>query len=644
MNQKTKSINRLHYWILLLIVVVASLLRFWNFLEIPFTHDEFSALFRTRFASFSELVQKGIMPDGHPAGIQVFLYYWVKVVGFSEPWVKLPFIFMGIASLYLIWKIGKEWFSEQVALLATASLAFMQYFVMYSQIARPYISGLFFTLIMALYWYRFLFYDNQSSKLININALGYIIAASLCAYNHYFSLLMVVLIGLLGLFYVPKNHLKPYLFSNLLILLLLIPHVKIYLYQFSLQGLGWLGKPNLYFFANFFKFLTHFNVIVLLFAIAMVLGGVIYFFKTRQKFKKEHLITLYLAISSAIIGYVYSMYRAPVLQLSVLIFSTPFLILFVFSFLEKISIKLNFILVTIWSFLLIYSMIVTRNHYNNFYKSIYSQTFIKLKQVNNDSTLVLCGFRKEIGNYYIKKYKIKHSSNIYYLDQLNSKELYKLLNDKKYNYLYLSNVTNNMPYLFLLCHEYFPHIILHYYLDQGEIRLFSKDSSTLYTNYSFWSFNSFKESNNWLFDPKNLIDDTSFGKVYCIDSSKEYSLQYEFINRGEIYSYAQSIDISAWVFITERFNNKVHLVASIEKDSVLLWQSAVVDTNTVPVKTWVPVVTTLYLPDFAYSLDSIKIKVYFWNHNKQNILVSKTFFGIRKGNPKIYWIYYDIIK
>lgn len=642
MSLKTKSINRQYYWFLWFIIIVASFLRFWNFFEIPFTRDEFSALFRTRFASFSELIEKGIMPDGHPAGVQLFLYYWVKVVGFSEPWVKLPFIFMGLASIFLIWKIATEWFSEQVALWATASLAFMQYFVMYSQIARPYISGLFFTLLLALYWYRFLFYDNQISKRINKNAIGYIIGATLCAYNHYFSFLMVVLIGILGLFYVSKKHLKYYIFSNLLIVILLIPHFKIYLYQFHLQGLGWLGKPTLNFFINYFKYLSHFNVVVLFSGLAIFLGGVIYFLIIKQKFKKEHLITLYLAIAPAVIGYVYSIFRAPVLQISVLIFSAPFLILFIFSFLEKINRKFNFILIILWSVLLLYSLIFSRDYYTNFYKSIYSETFIKLKQVNNDSTLVLCGFNKDIGDYYIKKYNIKHSSNIYYLHQLSPKELYQLFNYKNNKYLFMSNVTNNLPHLFSLCHEYFPHMIFHYYFDQGEIRLFSKDSSTLYSSYSFLSFNSFKETDNWLFNSKNLIDDSITGKVYRIDSTTEYSVQYEFINRGEIYSYAQLIDISAWVFITERFEDKAHLVASIEKDSVLLWQSAVIDTNIIPIKTWVPVVTTIYLQDFPYSLDSLKIKIYFWNPQKQKFLVSKTFFGIRKGNPKIYWIYNNI--
>ena len=75
--------------ILFLILLVAITLRFYNYQNIPFTHDEFSALSRTNFNSFSELIDQGVKVDGHPAGIQVFLYYWTKLAGKSEVWVKL---------------------------------------------------------------------------------------------------------------------------------------------------------------------------------------------------------------------------------------------------------------------------------------------------------------------------------------------------------------------------------------------------------------------------------------------------------------------------------------------------------------------------------------------------------------------------
>ena len=63
--------------ILLLILIVASALRIYNIFSIPFSHDEFSALSRLNFNSFSELIAKGVKIDGHPALVQVFLYYWM---------------------------------------------------------------------------------------------------------------------------------------------------------------------------------------------------------------------------------------------------------------------------------------------------------------------------------------------------------------------------------------------------------------------------------------------------------------------------------------------------------------------------------------------------------------------------------------
>ena len=74
-----------------LIIIIGAVLRFYNYADIPFTHDEFSALFRTQFSNFHDLIIKGVLVDTHPAGVQVFLYYWVKLVGISEPLVKLPF-------------------------------------------------------------------------------------------------------------------------------------------------------------------------------------------------------------------------------------------------------------------------------------------------------------------------------------------------------------------------------------------------------------------------------------------------------------------------------------------------------------------------------------------------------------------------
>ena len=74
----------------LIIVAVGLGLRLWN-LGFSYSNDELSALSRVRFDSFAQLVRDGFYVDGHPGGIQVFLFYWVKLFGMSEWAVRLPF-------------------------------------------------------------------------------------------------------------------------------------------------------------------------------------------------------------------------------------------------------------------------------------------------------------------------------------------------------------------------------------------------------------------------------------------------------------------------------------------------------------------------------------------------------------------------
>ncbi|MDD4107577.1 MAG: glycosyltransferase family 39 protein [Prolixibacteraceae bacterium] len=148
--------------ILFLILLVAAALRFVDYFELPFTHDEFSALERLNFESFSELIEKGVKVDGHPAGIQIFLFYWTSLFGKNEWIVKLPFTIMGIESVCLIYLIGQKWFNETVGLISASYLASTQFVVLYSQIARPYISGLFFSMLMVYYWTKIIQNPNQN--------------------------------------------------------------------------------------------------------------------------------------------------------------------------------------------------------------------------------------------------------------------------------------------------------------------------------------------------------------------------------------------------------------------------------------------------------------------------------------------------
>lgn len=619
--------------IIILLILGGSILRLWNYTEIPFTHDEFSALFRTQFNSFSELIKYGIMPDGHPAGIQIFLYFYCKLVGFSEFWIKLPFVIMGIFSIYLVWKIANEWFSINTAILSTATVAFLQYFIMYSQIARPYISGLFFTLIMSYFWYHLIFKSSNKKDFI-INSLGFSVGTVLCSYNHYFSLLMVGLIYGISLFFINRKNILWLVISLFISLILYLPHLKIFYHQLSLGGLGWLGKPEISFFKNFIFYMFHNNAFIVILSFLAFTISLFFYFKNKATLKKEHFITLILSITPAFVGYFYSIYRAPVLQYSVLIFSMPYFIMFMFSFLDNFKSNYIYLFTVIWSTLLLYTLIFERKHYHFFYHSIYKETFIQIKdfvQKHPDESINLCTFRKDIGYFYANRYHID-TNKIYFFDHFKSNaDIYSIIDDSTKNFCIFSTVTNHQVSLFPLIKEYFPHELKHYYLDQGSIYILSKIPINK-NNNDEKPIAEFSITNN-TFSINHIFE----GENYTILNKYEFDVTTSIPTSTIVDSNNVIIDAIAWIKYNDS-TKSAHLVLSIEKDSTLLWQSYKINAESIVLNKWIPVCVSIYFPDFNKSINNSTLKAYIWNPEKTTFKIRYIKLLKRKVNPYIYWI------
>ena len=155
-----KEVKRYRYEnvLLWLILLVAAVLRLWDLGSVPFMHDEFSALQRTGYDNFHDLIREGVMlGDSHPAGVQVLLYLLVGIFGWNAFWLKLPFALMGVASVYLTYVIARQWFNKNVALVSAAFMSVSELFLFYSQLARPYSPGLFCVLLFVYFWNRMLF-------------------------------------------------------------------------------------------------------------------------------------------------------------------------------------------------------------------------------------------------------------------------------------------------------------------------------------------------------------------------------------------------------------------------------------------------------------------------------------------------------
>lgn len=292
------------------------------------TADEVSALLRLKFNTFAAMIERGVRPDGHPAFTQVLLWFWIKIFGDSEFSVRLPSVLMGTASIWFAGMAARRWFGTGTALAVAASLAFLQLPIMYSQLARPYAPGLFFTMLAASYTSRFSLDEKVKWK----HVLGFMVAAAGAAYSHYFSLLTTLLLGVFGTWLSSKTNQFKYLLACAGALLLFLPHLKITLSQLAIGGIGgpggWLAPPTPDF------FLSHLIVIfdssrgMSLTILCVMLACVIL---NHRRPDKRQVATFLLWLAPMLIGYVYSVYRNPVLQHSVLLFSFPFLLMFLFS-------------------------------------------------------------------------------------------------------------------------------------------------------------------------------------------------------------------------------------------------------------------------------------------------------------------------
>ena len=371
--------KRMDYILLGVIMLVAAVLRLWKLGDVPFMHDEFSALLRTRFDNFHDFIQQGVMPDSHPIGVQLFLWGWVKLFGWSEFWVKLPFALMGIASIYLIYLIGQQWFNRKVGLFSAAFFAVSQFTVFYSQLARPYSAGLFFVLLMAYYWHKIVFEDKKPTVGIYI---GFALSAWACSLMHYFSIAQAGLIFLTGLFFLPKERRKAYWLSGIGAVVLFAPTLPIFYQQLFVSGSigGWLSAPKPTFLLDFIQYTMNYSMLFMFFV-----GNIIIFPLMMGKRSKQRNPLRWFGIAWFVIifaiAFVYSLTREPILQQSTLIFSFPFVVIVAFSMFgtRTLSPWETALEVTAILFAGTASLIMERRHYDLMYHQGFDQIAVEMK-------------------------------------------------------------------------------------------------------------------------------------------------------------------------------------------------------------------------------------------------------------------------
>ena len=163
-------------------------------------------------------------PDYHPAGVQLFLFIWVKLFGDKEFIVKLPFIISGLFAIFYSYKVAAFWFNNTVG---TYPICFYGWHTIYGYVQSD--SQTLYERI-AVFCFDGLVLD-KPAVWVNITKkkwwIGYVVSSVLCAYDQHFDFLFAITVGLTGLFFLTKENWKMYLFAGISIFILYIPHFSI---------------------------------------------------------------------------------------------------------------------------------------------------------------------------------------------------------------------------------------------------------------------------------------------------------------------------------------------------------------------------------------------------------------------------------
>jgi hypothetical protein len=646
MTNKVTSIFRGNNVIVLIIILVAAILRFYRLSEIPFTFDELSAINRTTYDSFSELLSKGIYNDGHPAGIQIFLYYLTHFFGYSQIVVKLPFLIAGMVSVWLVYIIAKKWFNETTGLLSSAFVASIQFTIMYSQIARPYASGLFFLLFFIYFWTRIVI--EKHDRLFCW--IGFSIAAALCAYNHYFSLFSAAVAALTGLFIVTPSLRKKYIIYSGLAILLFLPHISISIHQFSLGGLNWLPVTDSSFFSLFGGFILHHSWWLITFFIGLVLTGIILHFRKgiKPRFKSLRWIGIVWFFLPLITGYMYSVFEKPVLQISVLIFSLPFLFITAFSFFPPLKTKVNVLLVLMVFCFTIPTLIFNRQYYNVFYNQGYDgiakNQIALLDSLKQPISLLVNGYEPLFLQYYSLKYNHEIPCNLYSFDTYNSEQFTRYVKKIKTDYIAVAHVGVMPLHYFDLAQNEFPYFVKKATGLCYEWYVFSKIPQGNKSQYFLEIKNSFeKPCKGWKWGQNNIYEEPMDTTNACYQFKKGDEWGPNFNTTLSELKCSKHDLIHFSVNILPDSICDVSLVVSMtdSKDSAFYWNSvSQSDYFGIPNR-WKKLNMTIRLTDVKLPDDSIFVHAYIWNKSKSILYIDNFDVKVEKGNPFIYAVFVD---
>jgi ABC-type proline/glycine betaine transport system permease subunit len=630
---------KLEHKIVAALTFIGAIFRFYNYSSWSLSNDELSAITRLNFDSFGEMIEQGVrLTDMHPVGVQSFLWVWTNMVGVNETLLRLPFVLLGIACIPLLYLVCKNFFGKFPALLATAAFVGLEFPILYAQLARPYSPGLFFSLLVLYSWSEMMWNNDawnwKTATLFILGGIG-------CMYSHYFSFLFAAIVGLTGVLIIQKKYRIKYFICGVLMFLFYIPNVNVFLYQFSIGGLGgsegWLGPPDSDAIWKYILYCFNESVFLLISIVALV-TLMFFVFKVKFFWTIKHSMALLFFILPALIAYFYSVCKNPVFQYSILLFSFPCLLMLVFSWFDTPEIgKKNYLFMTLIMVLVSYSTVIAEKFYSTQFFAPFKLVAEKMAEYNSKY-----GMNKTIStvniihpnyiHYYADRFTTSPKFNQYICNRASQFVELKQMLDTSTAQTMIHGWSNNYhaPEVEMIIAEKFPYLVQYDPFFNAGVMVFTKDSTLTLAEApaTLTTISNDFESVNWPDDDKFRTDSIAANGKWSMrmNPEQEYSSTYRSsaanlgLTQGTVYQLSCK-------YLADTFLSDVVCVVSIaRKDENIIWRG--VQLHDFPSKnhTW----TTFYA---GYKLvenvlPDDEVSVYFMNASRQKFFIDDIVFRV----------------
>lgn len=181
---------------------------------------------------------EGAAADIHPLLYYFFLHGWMGL-GQSPFIVRFPSVILGLLSICLIFRLGRELFTARVGLLAATLTAVSPFHIWYSQEARMY-SLLCLSSLLSIYFFVKVWKEGTW-----VHWIGFSICTALSLYAHNLAFFILFTLDLFVLLLRRWELLKPLFIAHIAIGLLVLPWLLLVPSQFAkVHQAYWIPKPR----------------------------------------------------------------------------------------------------------------------------------------------------------------------------------------------------------------------------------------------------------------------------------------------------------------------------------------------------------------------------------------------------------------